>query len=79
MPAGSPRSQDEPGRRHSHPVFHERLVAQPAQPQLGFFFGLGFAQLGEGALAPHVFGGVVLAAAQQLDDVPAVLRLEGLR
>ena len=53
MPAGSPEVTAMVGRggaRGSQLVLDVRLVAQAAQPQLGFFVGLRFAQLREGAL-----------------------------
>ncbi len=79
IPAGSPEVIDEPRtkraeiRRRSHPVFHEGFIAQATQPQFGLFFGLGLAQFGERALTLQVVGRVVLTAAEQLHDVPAVL------
>src|SRR5688572_11598103 len=70
MPAGSPAvtamvivggAPASPGR--SELVLDVRLVAQAAQPQLGFLVGLGLAQRLEGFLADHVLRVVELAAA----------------
>src|SRR5690349_24012504 len=80
MPAGSPAVSTSRGRarmRRSDVGIDEGLVAQPAQPQLGFLVGLAFAQLPESALAQRFLGGIELAASQQLHDVPAELRAEG--
>src|SRR5271168_1837070 len=69
---------NEAARRASHLDLDKGFVAQPPQPQLGFFVRLALANGGERALAAYVVGAVVSAGAQHLHDMPAVPALERL-
>ena len=53
----------------SHPVVDEGLIAQATQPQLGFFFGFGLAQLREHLLSDLVLRHVVRTASEQLHEI----------
>src|ERR1700723_771382 len=78
IPAGSPDVMTIRGiyttALHLH--FNKGLVAQPAQPQLGFLIRLAFADGGECALAAHIIRAVIGGGAQHLHDVPAIPGLE---